>query len=202
MLEGFYTDFRIEKMKILYDKQIRQALILRLNKQNNTPKAIIEELRVHNGNAIADVVALYKEAHCYEIKGDGDKIQRAVKQGYSFNLAFRKITIVTTSKHLRKAMEVLPHFWGIMIAEEKNDAISLRYVRRALKNPTFDKKVASLTLWKEEMLALVDEKDSSVKRKNRAFLANLISQCKRKKELSNAISNMLLRRYYRTQAGV
>ena len=183
-------------MSKLNDKIIRSNLIAKLTNQNIKPKAIIEELRIHNGNAIADVVALYKEAHCFEIKGDGDKIKRAIKQGQYYNLAFRKITIVTTPKHLSKAEKILPPFWGIIIAEKKYDDVSLRYLRRALNNPNFDKKVASLTLWKEEMLALVEQEDLSLKNKNRNFLAELISQCKRKQQLSNEICNMLFRRHY------
>ncbi|MGB2862637.1 MAG: sce7726 family protein [Sedimentisphaerales bacterium] len=189
-------------MAPLNDKLIRTNLISKLKKQTIKPKAVIEELRIHNGNAIADVVALYKEAHCFEIKGDGDKIERAIKQGHYFNLAFRKITLVTTTKHSDKAIDVLPEFWGIIIAEKKNNNITLRYARRAGKNPNFDKKLALLTLWKNEMLALIEKKNRATQNKSRKLLAQLISQSKKKKELSNEISDMLLRRYYDTKAGI
>ena len=52
----------------LNDSEIRRSLIQKLNNQAKQPKAILEELRVHNGNAIADVVAIHNNAHCYEIK--------------------------------------------------------------------------------------------------------------------------------------
>ena len=52
-------------MSQLNDVSIRKSLILKLKNQAVRPKAIIEELRVHNGKAIADVVALYAEAHCF-----------------------------------------------------------------------------------------------------------------------------------------
>ena len=79
-------------MSQLNDVSIRKSLILKLKNQAVRPKAIIEELRVHNGKAIADVVALYAEAHCFEIKGDGDKIERILKQGKYYNLSFRTLT--------------------------------------------------------------------------------------------------------------
>ena len=91
-------------MRLLNDIDIRVALIEKLQSMPTKPKAVIEELRVHNGNAIADVVALYKEAHCFEIKGDGDKIERIVTQGRFYDFSFRKITLVTTTKHLAKAV--------------------------------------------------------------------------------------------------
>jgi hypothetical protein len=51
----------------LDDKTIRKYLIARLASLSNKPKAIIEELRVHNGNAVADVVAVHKYAHWEEL---------------------------------------------------------------------------------------------------------------------------------------
>lgn len=45
----------------LGDKEIRQLLIRRLENASRIPKAILEELRVHNGNAIAGVVSV----HCH-----------------------------------------------------------------------------------------------------------------------------------------
>lgn len=185
-------------MAPLYDKLIRTTLISKLKNQAIKPKAVIEELRVHNGNAIADVVALYKDAHCFEIKGDSDKIERAVKQGNYFNLSFRRITIVTTSKHLSKAIEVLPKFWGIMIAEKKDDKLTLKYIRRARNNSCFDKYLALLILWKSEMLTLIEQHNKSTKNNSRRLLAQLISRSKKKVELSNNISSLLLSRHYET----
>ena len=180
----------------LDDKLIRANLISKLKKQSIKPKAVIEELRVHNGNAIADVVALYKEAHCFEIKGDGDKIERAIKQGYYYNSSFRKITIVTTRKHLDKATDILSGYWGIMVAEWKGDKILLKYVRRARNNPRFDKSLALLTLWKSEMLNLIEHKFTGIQKNNRKLLAELIAQSKKKEELSYNISSALIARHF------
>ena len=52
-------------MSLLTDKEIRAALIKALLKRKPAPKAVIEELRVHDGNAVADVVTVHKELHCY-----------------------------------------------------------------------------------------------------------------------------------------
>jgi len=171
-------------MTRLDDKVIRPNLISRLKRQSIKPKAVIEELRVHNGNAIADVVALYNEAHCFEIKGDGDKIERAVKQGHYYNSSFRRITLVTTTRHLDKAVNVLPEFWGIMLAERRRNEILLKYVRRAKDNACFDKSLALLTLWKSEMLALLEQKCAGIER-----------------ELSYNISSALIARHGRVRPG-
>lgn len=176
------------------DLDIRASLIEKLQSMPTKPKAIIEELRVHNGNAIADVVALYKEAHCFEIKGDGDKIERIVAQGRFYDFSFRKITLVTTNRHLEKAERLAPSYWGLMVASEANSRVIVRYERPAQINPNFHKNLALLTLWKAEMLELL-ESQKSHKTKKREFLAALISANKRKIELSNNICSTLLQRY-------
>jgi hypothetical protein len=178
---------------LLNDKEIRSALIPKLRSHAVKPKAIIEELRVHNGNAIADVVALYNEAHCYEIKGSNDKIERVLRQGAFYNSSFRKITLVTTENHVSKALDIVPSYWGIIIASNHNDNVILTYLRGAQDNPDFSKELALLTLWKSEMLNLIEEQKH--KRKTRESLAELISKTQKKTELSNSICDQLISRY-------
>ena len=182
-------------MEKLDDKQIRDSLIQKLKNQPVKPKAVLEELRVHNGNAIADVVALYKDAHCFEIKGDGDKIERILKQGHYYNLSFRKISLVTTNKHLKKALSISPGFWGIITAERNDGQISLKHIRRAKKNSNFNKSLALMTLWKSEMLNLLYKQNSRNKNKSRELLAQLIAKSMKKEELSNQICSLLLKRH-------
>jgi len=178
---------------ILNDKEIRSALLKKLKNQATQPKAIIEELRVHNGNAIADVVALYNEAHCYEIKGINDKVDRIQVQGSYYNSAFRKITLVTTENHIKKALNIAPDYWGVILASFSRGNVYLSYERGAKLNPDFNKELALLTLWKSEMLSLLEE--SKHKRKPRDFLAQLISSAQKKTELSNNICGQLLGRH-------
>lgn len=177
---------------ILNDVIIRNALLLKLRSQQAKPKAIIEELRVHNGNAIADVVALHSEAHCYEIKGFADKVERIQIQGEYYNSSFRRITLVITTNHLEKALKLAPSFWGIMIAEIKGPDVSIKSFRRASNNRNFSKEIALQTLWKSEMLGIL--KEDRHKRQPREVLAQLISKTTRKAELSNFICEVLLER--------
>ncbi len=177
----------------LNDAEIRRALIQRLTTRNIKPRAVMEELRVHNGNAIADVVTLHTEAHCYEIKGSDDKIERVVVQGRFYNRAFRRITLVTTERKLRPAMKLSPAFWGIMIALRDDNAVRFRHVRKARLNPQFDRESAAMTLWKSEMLDLLKERE--FRRKPRVFLAQLIAQTRRNYEVSSSICDLLLGRH-------
>ena len=177
---------------VLNDANIREALLAKLKRQKNKPKALLEELHVHNGKAIADVVALYAEAHCFEIKGETDRIERVVRQGAYYNTAFRRITLVTTECKLNKAFELAPSFWGIMTAVNTQGRIGFRHRRAANLNPQFEKHSAAMTLWKNEMLELVPE--TGTERMPRRRLAKLIAETKRELELSTNICDQLLNR--------
>ena len=152
---------------------------------------------MHNGNAIADVVTLHAEAHCYEIKGATDRIERIVAQGTYYNTTFRRITLVTTECKLRRALKLAPHFWGIMVAVEDGDTVRFRHSRAAQLNPHFERRSAAMTLWKSEMLELVSE--AGAERKPRRQLAQLIAGTRRDLELSMSICDLLLGRRQRAQ---
>ncbi len=181
---------------MLNDRTIREALVSSLQNKKNKPQRIIHELSVSNGNAIADVVAIYRESHCFEIKGEGDKVERLKIQGVHYNSAFRKITLITTAKHEKKALNYAPAFWGIIIAKEKAGRIVFNHLRKALSNPFFDKKIALQTLWKEEMAGILSELKINLRKKDmtRENIGLILSQELGKKELSEKISSVLILR--------
>lgn len=181
-------------MNKLDDKIIRENLINKLMNQSAKPKAIVEELRVHNGNAIADVVGLYNEAHCFEIKSDLDKIQRVREQSKFYNPSFPKISLVTTEKHLLKAQQICPPFWGILLAKENGDELTVRNVRKAKKNPEFCKKTALLALWKIEMLNFPTLAAKKYKYDNRENLIEILAANLGKESISRGISDAVAKR--------
>ncbi len=181
----------------LNDATIREALLLKLERHTSRPRAVLQELHVHSGKAIADIVTLHSEAHCYEIKGATDRIERIAAQGAFYNTAFRRITLVTTDCKLRRALKLAPSFWGIIVAVEDADTIRFRHARAARLNPDFEKQSAAMILWKSEMLELVSE--PGAERKPRRLLAQLIAETRRELELSMSICDLLLDRYQRGQ---
>lgn len=191
MLSRRFIDTKSATMD-LNDARIREALLRKLARQKARPRAVLQELHVHNGRAIADVVTLHSEAHCYEIKGATDRVERIAVQSIYYNAAFRRITLVTTQCKLRRAMELAHSFWGIMLAVEDGDTIRFRHVRAAHRNPYFEKQSAAMTLWKSEMIALIPE--TGTERMPRRRLAQLISETRRELELSMSICDALLSR--------
>lgn len=181
---------------MLKDKEIRDALIRHLTKRRPAPTKILEELRVHNGNAIADVVAFHKEIHCYEIKGETDSIQRLTKQAGYYNVAFPKITVVTTKNHITWANNNLPHYWGIIIANEDKNRVTLKYYRKAKTNPDFRKEKALMALWKDELVQIANTATTiRVKSSHtRQELAHLMSEIMKKEDTIQSIRAAMLSR--------
>ncbi|WP_419204681.1 sce7726 family protein [Bordetella trematum] len=179
-------------MAFLNDASIREALIRRLRSMSKTPRVVLEELRVHNGNAIADVVAINDFAHCYEIKGDNDSILRAVKQSHYYDLVFRRTTLVTTEKHLQRALLLMPTHWGLICARLRNQDVKLSYVRAARNNLGFDKKLAVMTLWKSEMVEVATPLNiKNANKLNREQLSEAIASNFSADDLVKSIGNSL-----------
>ena len=185
-------------MERLNDKHIRTALISYFENKGFRQFEIMQELHVVQSRAIADVVTLKNESHCYEIKGDGDKIERIIEQGQFFEKSFRKVTVVTTNKHLKKAVQIAPIFWGIMVARKNSQGlVRIASIRKAKINPFFEKNAALQTLWKSELINLSPIKSKSLERQTRKTLIQMLAENKKKIEISRQIAAMLGERHKR-----
>lgn len=180
----------------LNDAEIRPFFLIWLYKRNIQPKYVFNEINIADGAARPDIVALYTHAHCFEIKGDNDQVERMIKQSNFYHLSFKKNTLITTYRHYKKALSILPEFWGIIIAEKKpNNDLKFIYKRKAKNSPVFNKAIASKILWKVEMQTLLSKKQISYSSKNNRFdLIDLISENYSTTELNKEICNSLLNR--------
>ncbi|MFZ6774833.1 sce7726 family protein [Undibacterium sp. SXout7W] len=203
MLTELVCSIREQKIKnndLLGDKEIRHSLKIHLTKSSRAPRAVLEELRVHNGNAIADIVAIHNNnAHCYEIKSDKDSIERVQKQAQFYDLVFRKVTLVTTARHLDRAILYTPAHWGIMVAKSWKGRVICSYVRPAGVSNRFDKQLALLTLWKSELTTIAEPiSESSLAKLSRKRLTELLAENFSRDWISKQISEQLLSRVLRT----
>lgn len=99
------------------------------------------------GSTRADVVHITPAfMHAYEVKGDGDTLQRVARQLQCYTEAYDFVTFVVTEKHLDKVLPLLPVWVGVLVAS----AQELRMHRPALYNATVERApVASLLLLEE-----------------------------------------------------
>lgn len=182
-------------MLVMNDAEIRLALINWLNQKKISPQKILNEITISDGLARPDLIAIYNYSHCYEIKGDNDQIQRILKQFAHYQASFKKNTLVTTQKHLKKALELLPSFWGIIVTINKNETIKFKYVRKSSHNPFYRKDIASKILWKAEMQKLLENKDVNFKSNlTRNDLIDLLNTSYSSHELDQSICLSLLHR--------
>ena len=143
----------------------------------NKPLSVIDELGVENGRAIADVVAIYKFTHCYEIKSDLDSLSRLDRQADFYNRNFSKITLIITEKHLDKSLNKLPDFWGVLIAKKVESRIVFECVRKAGLNKYIKKESLLEGMWREELCTIYEESYGMLPAKSysRAMITKKIS---------------------------
>lgn len=163
---------------MLKDQEIRLALIEHLMKRSPKPARIVEELTIDNGNAIADVVACYRELHCYEIKGQTDNIRRILTQSEFYSQSFPKLTLVTTENHISWSERNIPKHWGLMLAKVQGGKVILKHIRKATTNHSFSKRKALMMLWKAELTAMANAHPQVIIKKSftREDIAEQISE--------------------------
>ncbi|GAB3585006.1 sce7726 family protein [Hymenobacter daeguensis] len=69
------------------------------------------------GTTRADVVHITEHfMHGYEVKGDGDTLQRVANQLRCYGEVYDFVTFIVTEKHLAKLLPLLPAWVGIQVA--------------------------------------------------------------------------------------
>ncbi|TVT39503.1 sce7726 family protein [Hymenobacter setariae] len=109
---------------------------------------VIDELPT--GTTRADVVHITEAfMHGYEVKGDGDTLQRVENQLRCYAEVYDFVTFVVTEKHLPKLLPRLPEWVGVLVAPA--DDLGLRQHRPAGYNATVQRAPLAALLWVEEI---------------------------------------------------
>ncbi|MGI4741527.1 MAG: sce7726 family protein [Janthinobacterium lividum] len=102
------------------------------------------------GTTRADVVHITEHfMHGYEVKGDGDTLQRVQNQLRCYAEVYDFVTFVITEKHLPKLLPLLPEWVGILVAPAAGP--TLRCHRPAAYNATVQRAPLAGLLWVEEI---------------------------------------------------
>ena len=76
------------------------------------------------GTTRADVVHITEAfMHGYEVKGDGDTLQRVENQLRCYAEVYDFVTFIVTEKHLPKLLPRLPDWVGVLVAEAEGGAL-------------------------------------------------------------------------------
>ncbi|PJJ59792.1 sce7726 family protein [Hymenobacter chitinivorans] len=100
------------------------------------------------GTTRADVVHITPHfMHGYEVKGDGDTLQRVQNQLRCYAEVYDFVTFVVTEKHLDKLLPLLPEWVGVLVASDT----ALRQHRAAAYNATVEPAPLAALLLLEEV---------------------------------------------------
>lgn len=119
---------------------------------------IIEELGILNGHYRIDLGVVNGMLHGYEIKSDADTLERLPSQCSAYGGVFDRLFLVVGPRHLERAEELVPHWWGILEAAHDDDSrVGLRERRGAQANPGVNAIAVARLLWKNELIMLLEE---------------------------------------------
>lgn len=138
------------------DKEIREKLTKDLEADKNNIK-VIQELGLGYYNSRIDIAVINQELCGYEIKSDRDTFKRLDMQIYSYNNIFDRITIVLGRNKIEKAKEIIPDFWGMIVAFKKDGKLLLKECRKAKLNKNVNLRGLVNLLWRIEIAQVLRE---------------------------------------------
>jgi hypothetical protein len=118
---------------------------------------VIEELGILHGRCRIDLAVVNGRMHGYELKSDRDTLSRLPEQVQAYGSVFDCVTLVVGERHVRRAIEIVPDWWGVCVARFDSDALSLRDLKLPLTNPAPDPMSVVRLLWRNEALSLLGE---------------------------------------------
>lgn len=141
------------------DRDIRGALVQHLQQcHGSEPDTLIRhEVGICAGRRRVDVAVVNGEIAGYEIKSDEDTLARLEGQAAAYGQVLDRATIVTTVRHVDRAVAGLPGWWGVMVARPEREGVVVARVRKGRRNSNLDPYALAQLLWRDEALAeLVD----------------------------------------------
>lgn len=95
--------------------------------------------------------------HGYELKSDRDTLNRLPEQVNAYSAVFDFVTLVVGERHLYRAIEVVPDWWGIRVVRLDSGKLLFRDLRLAMVNVSTDPLATVRLLWRQEALDLLAE---------------------------------------------
>ena len=162
------------KKNCLRDVDIRSALLACLSKKHaaKTNTIFIEELGVCQGRSRADVVVVNGLLHGYEIKSDCDSLHHLRNQINFYGKVFDCATLVVGKRLFSQAVEIIPNWWSIILAQTCSTGLHLSFVRSIRDNPGRDPRALVELLWRKDAILFLEERNAArgVRSKPRRFV--------------------------------
>ena len=136
------------------DRIVRDAFHYRVLKKAHkcANTFVVDELGLKNGAVRADIAVLNGKLIGYEIKTEKDNLERLTNQVSAYNEVFDKAFIVLSEKHLSKALQIVPDWWGIYLIEGNSERVRFKCFRKAQINRFKSALSIAQFLWRSEAI--------------------------------------------------
>lgn len=181
------------------DADIRAAFHRKeLRKYHKNPNSlVVDELGMLHGKCRADIAVVGQRLIGYEIKSDSDSLRRLERQVPSYGDVFDRISLVVGQRHVDEAEQMIPKWWGTIVAREGvNGAVQFETTRRAKPNPDIDTYSVLQLLWRGELIDILQSLGMTDRfdRQNRAVLCETVAASMRPEEARRAVRVKLRQR--------
>lgn len=145
-------------------------MLARLAKQHagDDSTRVVQEMGVWNGAVRVDIAVINGELSGFELKSDSDNLLRLPQQADIYSRVFDRMTLVVGQKHAVKAVELIPAWWGIVVATQGKRSLTLKSIKRSRKNPAQDAMLVAQLLWRDEALSILEKYNLSKGVKSKA----------------------------------
>jgi hypothetical protein len=142
------------------DADIRPVLDARLQRRygQHEDTVIIHEFGIHCGIHRVDMAVVNGVISGYEIKSQKDTLKRLPAQVRAYGMVFDKMSLVVSEKHHQAALEIIPDWWEVLLAEPGSRQPKLLKVRGGTVNRGVKPYAMATLIWRDQSLALLEDR--------------------------------------------
>jgi hypothetical protein len=104
------------------------------------------------GRVRIDIAVVNGDLSGYEIKSAADDLRRLPIQVDVYSRVLDFACLVVASCHHASALDIIPDWWGVQVAQATSDSISLESIRPPERNDAVDGTFLVQLLWRDEAL--------------------------------------------------
>lgn len=148
------------------DREVRQALHSKVLREHHgqANTLVLDELGLRHGTVRVDIAVVNGYLHGYEIKSDADTLDRLPSQVDVYSEVLDRATLVVGERHVEKAKFCVPEWWGIkVVCRGPRGGIDFATFRPIQMNPAIDPLALVELLWRNEIVALLHDRDVPAK---------------------------------------
>jgi len=157
----------------MHDVDVRIAVRNRLEAIHcgHSDTLLVDELGLR-GQVRVDIAVINGSLSGFELKSASDNLRRLPVQARVYSEVLDFSTLVVAENHFAHSLEIVPEWWGIIVAHWENKQVVLKEERHALRNPRVDILAMVELLWRDEALQLLElhGKANGYRSKSRAIL--------------------------------